>query len=134
MATKRVVFKFPKNLVEQPITYRLVKDFDIVFNIMRARVTEDDGLLVLGLEGEETALDKALAWVENQGVVVEPLSRDVIRDDDRCVDCGACTTVCPTGALSIDKVTREVSFEAEECVACELCVPACPYRAMQVTF
>ncbi|MEI6501710.1 MAG: NIL domain-containing protein, partial [Armatimonadota bacterium] len=46
MATKRVVFKFPKNLVEQPITYRLVKDFDIVFNIMRARVTEDDGLLV----------------------------------------------------------------------------------------
>lgn len=134
MATKRVVFKFPKNLVEQPITYHLVKDFDIVFNIMRARVTEDDGLLVLGLEGEETALDKALAWVENQGVVVEPLSRDVIRDDDRCVDCGACTTVCPTGALSIDKVTREVSFEAEECVACELCVPACPYRAMQVTF
>lgn len=134
MATKRVVFKFPKNLVEQPITYRLVKDFDLVFNIMRARVTEDDGLLVLGLEGEETALDKALAWVENQGVVVEPLSRDVIRDDDRCVDCGACTTVCPTGALSIDKVTREVSFEAEECVACELCVPACPYRAMQVTF
>ena len=134
MATKRVVFKYPKNLVEQPIIYRLVKDFDIVFNVLRARVTEDDGLLVLGLEGEETALDKALAWVENQGVVVEPLSRDVIRDDDRCVDCGACTTVCPTGALSIDKVTREVSFEAEECVACELCVPACPYRAMQVTF
>lgn len=134
MATRRVVFKFPSSLVEQPITYRLVKDFDLVFNILRARVTEDDGLLVIGLEGDEIALDKALAWVENQGVVVESLSHDVTRDDDRCVDCGACTTVCPTGALSIDKVTREVSFEAEECVACELCVPACPYRAMQVKF
>jgi L-aspartate semialdehyde sulfurtransferase ferredoxin len=134
MTTRRVVFKFPKSLVEQPITYRLVKDFDLRFNILRARVTDEEGLLVLGLEGEELALDKALSWVENQGVVVEPLSRDIVRDDARCVDCGACINVCPTGALILDTATREVSFEAEECVACELCVPACPYRAMQVTF
>ena len=48
--TKKIVLRFPQNLVDQPIICRLVKDFDLEFNILRASVTpEEEGLLVLEL-------------------------------------------------------------------------------------
>lgn len=135
MATRRVVLRFPKNLLDQPITSKLVKDFDLDFNILRADVTQDsEGLLVMGLTGDENSLDTGLAWAREQGVEVQPLERDIVRLEGKCTHCGACINVCPTDALSIDLETREVIFNSNRCIACELCVPACPFRAMEVAF
>jgi L-aspartate semialdehyde sulfurtransferase ferredoxin len=135
METRRVVLRFPKHLLDQPITSKLIKDYGLEFNILRADITSDsEGLLVLGLTGPRSALDKALAWAKQQGVTVQPLSKDVVRVERKCVQCGACINVCPTAALSIDTETRQVSFNANRCIACEFCVPVCPYRAMQVAF
>ena len=135
METRRVVLKFPKQLIDQPITSRLVKDFDLDFNILRADITADsEGLLVLGLTGENVTLDKALAWARQQGVEVQPLAKDVVRSETRCTHCGACVNVCPTEALTVNMETREVEFNSNRCIACELCVPACPFRAMEVAF
>ncbi|MEE9366326.1 MAG: NIL domain-containing protein, partial [Dehalococcoidales bacterium] len=50
--SKRVVLHFPRRLVEQPVVYRLVKDYNLEFNILRASITaepEEEGLLVLEL-------------------------------------------------------------------------------------
>ena len=52
------------------------------------------------------------------------------RDEERCVDCGACTAVCRTDALAIDRPTMEIRFYPERCVACGLCILACPVKAM----
>lgn len=135
METRRVVFKFPKHLIDEPITSQLVKDFDLDFNILRADITANsEGLLILGLTGTDAALDRALAWARQQGVEVQPLSKDVVRSEERCTHCGACINVCPTEALTIDLETREVTFNDNRCIACELCVPACPFRAMEVAF
>ena len=135
METRRVVLKFPKQLIDEPITSRLVKDFDLDFNILRADITADsEGLLILGLTGTDVALDRALAWARQQGVDVQPLSKDIVRSEDKCTHCGACINVCPTEALTIDLETREVEFNSNRCIACELCVPACPFRAMEVAF
>ncbi len=135
METRRVVFRFPRHLIDQPITSRLVKDFDLDFNILRADITDDsEGLLVMGLTGPRAALDRALAWAKAQGVEVQPLSKDIVRSEKRCTQCGACINVCPTDALAIDIATREVRFNSNRCIACELCVPACPFRAMSIAF
>ena len=68
------------------------------------------------------------------GVLVEPVGHGIHRDEDRCSQCGACTAVCPTGALHVNRPQMEVAFESERCSACELCVKACPVRAMIVDF
>ena len=135
MASQRIVLKFPHRLVDQPIVYRMVKDFDVEFNILKASVTpREEGLMVLELKGEESNLEKALKYAKSIGVTVQPLSKDIKRDDSKCTHCGACVPICPTEALVTDLVTRKVLFYNDKCIACELCIKACPPRAMELHF
>ncbi|NOZ64118.1 MAG: 4Fe-4S dicluster domain-containing protein [Caldiserica bacterium] len=133
MAKKRLVLTFPPSLVNTPVTYHLVKDYDLVVNILRARVTpEEEGKLVIDLEGEKDKLEKGVKYLSELGVHIQPLARDVTWNEENCTHCTACITICPTEALSVDKDTRKVSFDKEKCIACELCIPACPYQAMVI--
>ena len=78
MARMRVRLTFPTALIQEPIVYRLVKDFDLVINIRRADVTSDHGWVVLEVEGDESALERGVKWLKDRGVQVDPIERDVI--------------------------------------------------------
>jgi len=133
--SKRIVLHFPKRLVDRPIVSRLVKDYDLDFNILKALVTpEEEGLLVIELSGEQPEYDKGIRYLTKTGVKIQSLSQDVLRNEERCTHCGACITICPSGAFELDPITRRVSFYDEKCVACGLCIKACPPRAMEVHF
>ncbi len=133
MISKRIVLRFPPKLVDKPIVYKLVKDFDLVFNILRARVTpKEEGELVIELKGNKEKYAEGMKYLKELGVKIQPLSQDVTRDEERCTHCGACITICPTGAFYMDKKTMQVIFDASKCIACELCVKGCPPRAMKV--
>lgn len=135
MATRRVVLHFPPTLIDEPIISAVIRGNDLDFNILRADITPDrEGLMIIVFEGEEKALDSALDDLQSRGVVVEPMARGITRNEERCTECGACVTICPTQALVIDIQTRHVIFEPEKCIACKLCVPVCPPRAMQLDF
>ncbi len=133
--TKKIVLRFPQQLVDQPIICRLVKDFDLEFNILRASVTpEEEGLLVLELSGQEKKYQEGVKFLEKIGLKIQLLSQDIVRNEERCTHCGACVTICPTQALTFDFKTRKVNFDNSKCIACELCIKACPPRAMEVHF
>ncbi len=133
--SRRIVLHFPRRLVDRPIVYRLIKDFDLEFNILKASVTPDEeGLMVLELRGEHDNYDKGIRYLTEAGVQIQALSQDVVRNDDRCTFCGACVTFCPTRAFELDSATRQVTFHHEKCVACGLCIKACPPRAMELHF
>ena len=74
----RVRLTFPAHLIQEPIVYRLVKDFDIVINIRRADVKADYGWMALELDGEEAQLERGVKWLKEKGVQVDPIERDVI--------------------------------------------------------
>ena len=132
---KRIVLHFPRSLLDKPIVYRLIKDYDLVFNILRADVTQrEQGLLVLELSGKEEAYDKAMDYLAGLDVDVQFLEQDISRDEVKCTHCGACTAVCPAGALALDRDTMMVIFDPALCVACERCITACPTSAMEVHF
>ena len=135
MVSKRIVLTFSHKLIDQPIVYKLVKDFDLIFNILQAKITpEEEGRMVLELKGKKENYADGIKYLTSVGVKIQPLSQDVTRDEAKCTHCGACVTICPTGALLVEKGTRKILFLNEKCVACELCVPACPPRAMEVHF
>lgn len=134
MIAKIFVMHFPSQLVNQPIIYRLAKEYDLMFNILQARIMPNEkGLMVAELSGENGKYNAGIKYLQDQGVDIQPLSRDVSRNEKRCNQCGACITHCPTGALSIpDRTTMEVAFDVEKCIACSLCVHSCPPLAMHV--
>lgn len=133
--SKRIVLHFPHRLVDQPIIYRLVKEFDLQFNILKAYVTpQEEGLMVLELTGEKENYEKAIAYLKKSGVKIQPLSKDIIRNEKQCTHCGVCVPICPVDALVVDKETRKVNFDKDKCIACELCIKVCPTRAMEIHF
>lgn len=133
--SKRIVLHFTPRVVDQPIVYRLVKDFNLEFNIIKASVTPGkEGLLVMELTGEQRNYDKGMKYLSESGVKIQALSQDVVRNETRCTHCGACITLCPTNAFTLEPMTRKVLFDNTKCVVCELCIKACPPRAMELYF
>jgi L-aspartate semialdehyde sulfurtransferase ferredoxin len=132
---KRVILRFKRNTIDKPIVYRLVKEYDLVFNILRANISpKAESMMVMEIEGEEANFARGMEYLRNANIGIEPLEQDINRDEERCVHCGLCTSVCATEALEINRETMRVSFDYEKCVACELCVRVCPVRAMHVSF
>jgi len=129
--SRRIVLHFPPNITEQPVVYRLVKDFGLTFNLLKASVSAgEEGLMVMELSGDQKNYDKGVKYLTEAGVRIQSLSQDVVRDESRCTHCGACIAICPTEAFSLEPETREVLFDHNKCVVCGLCVKACPPRAM----
>ena len=135
IVSKRIVLHFPGRLVEKPIVYRLIKDYDLEFNILKASIIPDEeGLMVLELRGEQSNYDNGIKYLAKAGVRIQSLGQNVLRNETRCTHCGACITICPTGAFELDPATRYVTFNDDKCIACGLCLKACPPRAMELHF
>ncbi|MBU2622996.1 MAG: 4Fe-4S binding protein [Proteobacteria bacterium] len=133
MYSKILVLRFPQTEVQKPIVCNLARNYDLVFNILNATVLpRKEGIMVLELSGSRKNFNEGVQYLKNQGVSVQNASQEVKRENDKCTHCGACTAVCPTGALSIKRTDMTVSFDQSKCSVCELCVPACPPRAMKI--
>ncbi|MEC4985679.1 MAG: NIL domain-containing protein, partial [Oscillatoria sp. PMC 1068.18] len=101
----------PKRTVQMPVTYRLAKDFNVAANIIRAQVAPNQvGTLVVELSGDIDELKAAIEWMKSQEIEVSLASREILIDEDSCVDCGLCTGVCPTQALTLDPETFKLNF------------------------
>jgi len=135
MPRKRFDLTFPPQQATKAITYHLVKDHDLVPNILRAQIQPgQEGRMLLELTGSKAAFDTGVAFLENEGVVVREAASDICLDEERCVTCGLCTAVCRPGALALAQDDGALVFDKDKCVYCEACVIACPRRAVTLRF
>jgi L-aspartate semialdehyde sulfurtransferase ferredoxin len=133
MYSKKVVIRYTADNVDQPIIWQLVNKYNLAFNILKAQIfPRREGVIVLELSGSREDFDKGIRFLKEKGLKVEPLSKSVNQNTDRCVHCGACTGFCPTDALFLERQSMKVLFDPEKCNGCELCVSACSVRAMEV--
>ncbi len=134
--TQKLYLYFPKSETEKPIVYKLVKDFDLVINIFRAKVTpEEEGYLSLDVTGEAADIERALAYLSTLEVSIYAGNKGLHWDQERCAHCGACVVHCPTGALAFaDQARRQLGFTEDLCVECHACIPACPFGACTSSF
>ena len=132
MYSKILILRFPKTEVKKPLVCYLARDYDLVFNILNAGILpRKEGYMVLELSGTRKNFKDGVAYLKAQGVDVQNASQEIRRDEETCTHCGACTAVCPTGALSIQRPEMVVIFDQQKCSVCELCIPTCPTRAMK---
>jgi L-aspartate semialdehyde sulfurtransferase ferredoxin len=131
--SKILILRFPKTEVQKPIVCHLARDFDLMFNILNATVLpRKEGIMVLELSGAKKDFKAGVHYLKSQGVAVQNASQEVQRDKAICTHCGACTAVCPTGALAVQRPEMTVAFNQQRCSVCELCVTACPPRAIKI--
>ena len=55
----------------------MVRKFDVLPNIRRASVEEHVGWMICEVEGDDTAVERAIQWLIDRGVQVDRLS-DVV--------------------------------------------------------
>jgi len=78
MPRKQVTLIFPQHLIKEPVIYMMAKEYGVVPNIRRAKVTESVGEVTLEVEGSEESLQESIAFLEKKGVKVEPVVGDVV--------------------------------------------------------
>ena len=133
MYSKILVLRFTQKEVNQPIVCQLAKKYNLDFNILNAIIyPRREGSMVLELSGTRQNFKEGVRYLKENGIDVTSASQEVMRDNEKCTHCGACTAVCTTGALSIERPAMSVLFDQQRCSVCELCVRACPTRAMTI--
>lgn len=61
-------------------------------------------------------------YIEMGGIKIHP------EGDKRCIQCGLCAGVCPTGAISAPDFSRT---DGTRCITCMRCVSVCPTHARE---
>lgn len=74
----RVKLTFPQDLIKEPVIFTMAKQFNVMPNIRRARITETVGEMVLELDGDPVDLDKGIVFLKGKGIEVEMVVGDII--------------------------------------------------------
>lgn len=129
------MLRFPADTVNEPITYNLIKEYDVLINILNADITHGkEGNLLIEMVGPRQNVKDAMAYLERKQVEISPEVKTILFNEPACIHCGACSSVCFPGALDMDPVSRLLRFSPEKCVACELCLKACPLQLFELNF
>ena len=135
MAKKRLVLTFPPEVVERPVVSLMVKEYDVITNILRAEIHEGEiGRMLVELEGEGKKIKAGVQHLKDVGVQVEDAITDIELDEDLCISCGACTAVCLPRALKVQAPDWELGLDKDRCILCGFCVDACPLQLIKVKF
>ena len=128
---KKILLRYPAEMAEEPVFASVLLETGIPANILYSSIGARGGEILIGVDAPPEEVERMMALFRRRGVEAVEVRKAVRVDRDRCFDCGACLSLCPTQAL---RFSRDYSLEVEEekCVCCEACVPACPVRAITV--
>ncbi len=78
--SRRCWLTFPsKTQVEQPIIWRMARQFpDVMFDIRQSSVRDDIGIMAVLFSGKEDDVNAALAFLREAGLTVEPIEKNVL--------------------------------------------------------
>jgi formate hydrogenlyase subunit 6/NADH:ubiquinone oxidoreductase subunit I len=101
--------------------------YDITLNILKFS-TGSTGINLL-IDIPEDKIKTITESLKKNNIIVNKKGR-VFIDDEKCIDCGACVSLCPTDALHLSNEKR-LEFSYEKCIGCLLCLDSCPRYAIE---
>jgi ABC-type methionine transport system ATPase subunit len=74
VAASRFHLTFTGNLAKEPIIHTLGQKFDLIPTIRKASLDEDEGWMIIEVDGPESNVVDAISWLAEQGVKVERIN------------------------------------------------------------
>ena len=104
-----------------------VMKMNISFDILKFSTTPKGIALIVDVPSNK--LESIKDVFKNEGISIESKST-VFIDEELCINCGVCTSICPTGALNLAD-NDELEFVKEKCIGCLICLDSCPRIAIK---
>ena len=83
--------------------------------------------------GRESEIDDLLSWMDgsmNPDYNPDISKKRVRVNQEDCEGCGACRSMCASGAIFWNAENGLAEVDQSRCITCGYCIPACPVRAM----
>jgi len=100
---------------------------DISFNILKFS-TGTTGINLL-LDIPDDKINAITESLKKNDIIINKKGR-IILDEDMCIDCGACISLCPTEALRFND-DYKLEYSEENCIGCLICIDSCPRHAIE---
>jgi ferredoxin len=124
----RALLRFSADQVPKPITAEVILSEDVEMNILSAQIDERGGEILIEIEPESAS--KVVEAFRKRGVEVR-VDGFIEIDDEKCIHCGACYSLCPVDAIKIED-DYSIIFDEKLCVRCGACLDACPMTAISL--
>jgi len=123
----KLIVTFSRKAGRNPIIAQVVRDTGVLINVERALIDSSEGEAMIDIPDESCMLVKRK--LAELGASVHVLEDVLTLDEGRCIDCGACISICPQEVFSFDEDWKLV-VRSEKCVLCGRCIEICPQRAL----
>lgn len=126
----KLLLRFNPDIIKKPIIAETVLETGVMLDIERARVEGPRGEIVVSVPDD--GCREVVSALRRRHVDVVRLDAPVTKDEEACVHCGACVSICPVGAIAFEYDWR-VRMDEKACVHCGNCVVACPVKAIKLS-
>lgn len=117
------------DIVTKPILAESILETGSLLNISQAHFDSIHGEVVAEVSSDQ--FKKIRDALVSRGAEVVVLDSPINRDEDECVECGACVSVCPVRVFSFAD-DWGIEVDSDKCIQCGTCLKMCPHNALSL--
>ncbi|AFV23076.1 4Fe-4S ferredoxin iron-sulfur-binding domain-containing protein [Methanolobus psychrophilus R15] len=123
----KIKINISSETVGRPIIAESILETGVLLNVSQAHFDRSHGEVVADVLEEH--YDEMYQALTSRGARVTKLDAPIEWNEDECVECSACMSVCPTRVFSLDE-DYSLKVDQAKCIQCGTCVEMCPHRAL----